>query len=213
MKLNTLLRICEFLSKVLGPAVEIVLHDLVENKILWIANGELTGRACGEESVPSTIRLLDEQATNTKRDYLLGYKSISVTGHPLRSSSLFIHDDTGLLHYSLCINQDISFLTSLQQYVDAALGAESTAVSGAPANQTIEEYTLSLIVSEVEKAKPFKLDSRESKMAILRSLDQKGVFEVHRAVPKVCDSLQIAPATLYKYLKEIRDGGKSAPDA
>ena len=42
-------------------------------------------------------------------------------------------------------------------------------------------------------------------MSILRRLDEKGVFEVRRAVPKVCELLGISQATLYKYLKEIKN--------
>ena len=71
--------------------------------------------------------------------------------------------------------------------------------------QTIEDLTFSVIVSEIEQAKPFSLDSREAKMSILRRLDEKGVFEVRRAVPKVCELLGISQATLYKYLKEIKN--------
>ncbi len=210
MNLEILLKICDFLSQALGSTTEVVLHDIIEDKIIFISNGDLTGRKLGERSEPHAIKIFNERALNSNKDYLIGYRSLSETGYALRSSSLFFSDEEGQLRYTLCINQDVTLVNTLQKFLESSFGTSSITASLKPASQTIEQYTLDMIVDEVESAKPFHMDSRESKIAILRSLDKKGVFEVHGSVPKVCEVLQMAPATVYKYLKEIRSEDSEA---
>ncbi|MEG2213530.1 MAG: helix-turn-helix domain-containing protein, partial [Clostridiales bacterium] len=153
----------------------------------------------------SSIRLLAERARELGGDQLIGYHSKSGGERKLRSSNLFIRDETGELRYTLCINQDVTALLQINDYLQKFTHNLLLEQPTAPQEQlTIEELTLNIILDEIEQAKPFSLDSREGKLTILKKLDEKGIFEVRHAVPKVCQLLEIAQATLYKYLKEIK---------
>ena len=74
----------------------------------------------------------------------------------------------------------------------------------------IQKMTQQVIVNAIEKMKPTSIDTRESKLEVLRQLELKGVFAVKDAVPNVCRLLSISQATLYNYLREIRSQDTAA---
>lgn len=197
--------VADFFALVMGPQTEVVVHDLKAGRILHIVNGFITGRQAGALDGLSGMKLLAQRADrSTTPGMTVGYSSTSKGARKLRCSNLFLRDEQGGLSYAICVNQDVSDLEALQRLVNSMACAAPEASPRREA-QTIEDLTFSVIVSEIEQAKPFSLDSREAKMSILRRLDEKGVFEVRRAVPKVCELLGISQATLYKYLKEIKN--------
>ena len=116
-----LIKFCDFLTHVMGPETEVVLHDK-EGFIIWIAQGHITGRAVGQQDLLPAMELVARQRALEGFDYTTGYKSFSRKGTPLRSSSLFFRDDEGKLDYVLCVNQDISAYVNLQQMLDAFIG-------------------------------------------------------------------------------------------
>ena len=70
-------------------------------------------------------------------------------------------------------------------------------------NADIEEIMTSIILEEVKHADVYKIETKSAKMAVLIRLYNRGVFKVKQAIPKVCEVLDIAQPTLYKYLKQI----------
>ncbi len=47
--------------------------------------------------------------------------------------------------------------------------------------------------------------SREDKIDLIARLDEKGVFQVKKAVPILADQLSLSRATVYNYLSEARN--------
>ena len=204
--LELLKQVGELFAALLGERAEVVIHDMESAQIVWIRNGSVTGRTVGRTEHNATIRFIEEQsARSDKTHYLAGYKSNVKNGKTLKSSNLFVKDENGELRYTMCINQDISQLEVMQGLLAQMTGTVSLTASVGEQEQTVEAITMRIILDEMERAKPFSLDSREAKLSILKRLEEKGVFDVRHAVPKVCELLQIAQATLYKYLKEIKD--------
>ena len=78
--------IVDFLGHVLGPDYEIALHELEDdsNRIIAIANGELTGRHIGS---PLSNKMLEFVAGNLyeTQNYVLNFESVSATGKTMRS--------------------------------------------------------------------------------------------------------------------------------
>lgn len=208
-QINYLSKITEFFSKIMGTDTEIVIHDLVLGEVVWIRNGQITGRNTGTKDDPTAMKVLAEQASHSSTpDMLVGYKSATKKSQKLRASSLFLPDENGNYRYAICVNQDISGLEAIQRYLSVMTSStmDDTKISAVDhTEESIESLTYNLILAEIEREKPFSLDSKETKISILRRLDEKGIFEVRRAVPTVCEILQIAQATLYKYLREIHN--------
>ena len=58
-----LIKFCDFLSHVMGPETEVVLHDR-NGYIIWIAGGHITGREVGQQDLLPAMELVARQ-----RDY------------------------------------------------------------------------------------------------------------------------------------------------
>lgn len=200
-----LIQFAQFMARVLGPSTEIALHNMTTGEIIFLENGIITGRQAGEKDDPATLRILWELAAHNK-DSVVGYRGQSTNSLPLRASNLFIRDRTGNLKYVLCANQNIAEIERFQNYLSFFTTArqpfsDDTAEEG----QSIDILTNNLIFSEIERMKHsgVDIDSRQARLTILKQLDEKGIFDVRKAVPKVCELLNISQATLYNYLKEI----------
>ena len=74
-----LIKFCDFISHLMGPQTEVVLHDRT-GKILWITGGEITGRAVGQQEQPSAMEMIARQQAAEGSDFCTGYKSFSRKG-------------------------------------------------------------------------------------------------------------------------------------
>ena len=196
-----LIKFCDFLTHVMGPETEVVLHDK-EGFIIWIAQGHITGREVGQQDLLPAMEMVARQRAMEGFDYTTGYKSFSRKGTPLRSSSLFFQDEDGRLDYVLCVNQDISAYVDLQQMLDAFIGDRPTVARVQP---ELDDVVMKMILGEIARLKPADIDSKEAKLRLIKRLNDKGIFGARGAVGTVCELLHIAQPTLYKYLQEIKE--------
>lgn len=199
-----LIKFCDFLTHVMGPETEVVLHDR-EGTIIWIAQGHITGREVGQQDLLPAMEMVARQRAMEGFDYTTGYKSFSRKGTPLRSSSLFFRDEDGRLDYVLCVNQDISAYVNLQQMLDAFIGDRPTVARVQPEQDTLDDVVMKMILGEIARLKPADIDSKEAKLRLIKRLNDKGIFGARGAVGTVCELLHIAQPTLYKYLQEIKE--------
>ena len=199
-----LIKFCDFLTHVMGPQTEIVLHDKA-GAIIWIAQGHITGREVGQQDLLPAMELAAKQRAAEGFDYTTGYKSFSRKGTPLRSSSLFFRDEAGTLAYTLCVNQDISAYVDLQQMLDAFIGDRPAVAQVQPEQDTLDDVVMKMILGEIAHMKPSDIDSKEAKLRLIRRLNEKGIFGARGAVGTVCELLHIAQPTLYKYLQESKE--------
>ena len=199
-----LIKFCDFLTHVMGPQTEIVLHDKA-GAIIWIAQGHITGREVGQQDLLPAMELVAKQRAAEGFDYTTGYKSFSRKGTPLRSSSLFFRDEAGTLAYTLCVNQDISAYVDLQQMLDAFIGDRPAVAQVQPEQDTLDDVVMKMILGEIARMKPSDIDSKEAKLRLIRRLNEKGIFGARGAVGTVCELLHIAQPTLYKYLQESKE--------
>ncbi len=205
-QIETIITILDFFSKVMGDDTEIVVHDLINSKIKWISNGHITGRAENDTDDPTTMNITRRHAMDPSfGDMLIGGNSYTKGTTHIRSSTFFLKDSEGNAQYAICINQDLTHIDAMQKYLENFSGGPiKTIESASQLDHSIETLTKQLIFAEIEREKPFSSDSREAKLAIIQRLEDKGVFEVKGSIPIVCEYLQIAQATLYKYLKEVK---------
>lgn len=200
---NILKYISVVIAALFGPSTEVVVHDMKKAEIIFIENGHVTGRELGDIEDLTTLTLLSQNAD--ENNALIGYLSNAKGNKPLKSSTVFIKDKDGKLMYTLCINQDISIYKAAQDllaHMTKTISLE--AIGENQGEETIKQITSKLIMEEISKAKPFSLESKEAKMKIIKKLDDRGVFDVKDAVPKVCELLSISQATLYNYQRELR---------
>jgi predicted transcriptional regulator YheO len=196
-------RFCAFLSQTLGEETEVVLHDDT-GRILWIANGHLTGREAGMQEQKDSMDLLAKQALAQQTDFCTGYKSFSRQGKPLKSSSFFVRGEDGEVKYILCVNQDISTYVALRDQMSRLIGEATMFQAPNPGTDSLNDVIMKMILEEMERSKPFDMDSREEKLRLIERLNSRGVFAARGATATVCELLHIAQPTLYKYLQKIK---------
>lgn len=195
------------LAKLMGNNTEIVLHDLIRKKIVFISNGHITGRSI-EYRLKENL-LIDAVLESVDEDgHAVGSRSKTSNGKILKVSHFVYYDDDHIPYAMICVNQDITHLEAFKKSLENYIGNEKTVISEPKSSENnthyIHQIVRNLIYDEMEKIKPIPLDTKEKKLEVLETLENKGVFDVKDSVPQVCEMLSISQATLYNYLRELR---------
>lgn len=199
-----LIKFCDFLTHVMGPETEVVLHDR-DGYIIWIAGGHITGREVGQQDLLPAMELVARSAGGRGLRLYHRVQELQPQGHALRSASLFLRDSQERLDYILCVNQDISAYVDLQQMLDTFIGDRPAVAQVQPEQDTLDDVVMKMILGEIARMKPADIDSKEAKLRLIKRLNEKGIFGARGAVGTVCELLHIAQPTLYKYLQEIKE--------
>lgn len=223
---NALIRqytlLVDFLGHILGPDYEVALHELTgdSNRIVAIANGQLTGRHIGS---PLSNRMLAFVAGKLyeKQDYVLDFASISASGKKMHCNTLFVKDNSGELVGLLCINFDASRYEELSERIMDLCGAaiRPAAPSGTrliadaadPVEQVEQQYPSSIagatasIVRSVVQHYPIPVErlTQDEKMEIMDVLNRRGVFLLKGSVSYVARELHSSEASIYRYLGKL----------
>jgi predicted transcriptional regulator YheO len=203
------------LTALFGPNVEVVLHDLknqpYDSTIIAIDNGHVTGRKVGDCGTNLGLAVLRAGDAGHPMEDQYNYVSQTDNGRVLRSSSVYIHDDSGAVVGALCINFDISDLMlaelSLGQICQNPFRADSSV------NHELREVfarnvgeLLDSLIQEVQQMinKPVSFMTKEDKFRALKYLDERGAFLIKKSGDKVARYFDISKYTMYSYLESIR---------
>jgi predicted transcriptional regulator YheO len=192
------------LHKLFGSFCEVVIHDFTdfEHSIIHI-EGNISNRSIGGAA---TDLLLTRASSGETDEDLYNYLTSLPGSGLMKSSTIFLRDETGQAYGAFCINFDISALVGfrnlLGDFVTTEDQAEVTELLSDDIYKTIQEI-LAETIYELDKELPIM--SREDKIALIARLDTKGVFRVKKAVPILADQLGLSRATVYNYLSEARN--------
>ncbi|HEX9463224.1 MAG TPA: PAS domain-containing protein [Alphaproteobacteria bacterium] len=204
-ELALLRRIAAAVAKLLAPYCEVVVHDFadLEHSIVHL-EGDITNRAVGGAA---TDLLMQRVRAGETADDLHCYRTRGPSNAAIKSSTVFLRDGAGGCRGAFCINLDISALDALQN----ALHQLTRTDTGDQVSETLSddiEHTVTQVVAQTVRTMDMRLPilGREQKIALIRRLDDKGVFQVQRAVPLLARTFGSSRATIYNYLKEARGG-------
>lgn len=212
----------EPLGRSLPPSMEVVLHDLARlpNSIVAVW-GDVTGRRVGD---PATDLLLEQASSGAFRD-MVGYRTRLPDGRSMRSTTVIIRDGSSSPVAALCVNSDLSVWQSLErmaslmtqpepELVGPAPDAEDGSGAGEVFARDVDELAAHLIHHSIrEQQVPVELMKKEHKLAVVRSLQGRGMFLLRDAVEMIAGSLHVTRFTIYNYLNEIaeeRDGADAS---
>ncbi len=171
-----------------------------------------TARRVGD---PATDVLLEQASTGVFRD-MVGYRSRLPDGRTLRSTTAIVRDSNGGPVAALCINADITVWQSIEELARSMTGSvapEPGAPSGEVFARDVDELAAHLIDEAIrEQRVPVELMKKEHKVAVVRTLRERGMFLLRDAVETVAAALGVTRFTIYNYLNEI-DARDAAPDA
>lgn len=203
----------EPLGRSLPPGTEVVLHDLslLPDSIVAVW-GEVTGRRVGD---PATDVLLEQASTGTFRD-MVGYRTRLPDGRTLRSTTAIVRTSVGDPVAALCINADVTVWQSVEELVRSMTGSvapQPEEPAGEVFARDVDELAAHLVHEAIrEQRVPVELMKKEHKLAVVRTLRERGMFLLRDAVETVAAALGVTRFTIYNYLNEIdaRDAADAA---
>ncbi len=202
-KYKFLIPLLKGIAQTLGSNCEVVLHDLnqLENSIVAIENGHVTGRKVGDPTTNLALEVLREGAE--KNEDMLNYMSTTKDGKMLKSSSIYIRDDEGKAIGSICINYNITDFVMVSNIINDFVSTENNVKE--TFSKDINDVLEALLEEAMEiVGKPVPFMNKEDKLLALEFLDKKGVFMIKRSIERVAQFLDVSKFTIYNYLEEIR---------
>ncbi|MCI1983889.1 MAG: PAS domain-containing protein [Bifidobacteriaceae bacterium] len=210
---EVMLPVMQAVSAAVGPSCELVLHDLsvgdLSKTVFAIVNGQVTGRVAGGPSTNLGIELFrDEQRDHDE----YGYEARTADGRELRSSSVYYRNSKGKIIAAFCVNVDLTpmqqAMFSLEQLLPPSDSKEKSDAREIIAPDISE--VLDGMISEAFDSigKPPAMMTKEDRTQIMRLLDERGVFQVKRAIDLVSQRMGISRVTAYTYLNESNVAGK-----
>ncbi len=197
----------DFIADSLGPNHEVVLHDVtnINESIVAIRNGEITGRKVGGPLTDLSFKLIKENAQSNK-DYVYNFGKTK-NGKRMKGSTYFIKDSNGKIVGMLGINTDISLYIDLQEQLRKFIGIEINAEKeevDENFSSSIEEIMEDMIAEVIGNLQvPVDRMDHVEKMEVVQTLSEKGVFLIKGSVGRVAEYLQTSEATLYRYINKV----------
>lgn len=195
--------IAEMISVMFGNECEVVVHDItnIENSIVYIYNGHVTGRQVGDTITDLGLKQL---RLSPDKDIISNYQSKTKDGKVLRCSTVLIRDDNQKTIAAMCVNYNITNLIGTLNVL------QNLALSNAEDVEErylrdINDY-LDIFLEETIKVvgKPVSEMQKEDKIKAIRYLDSKGAFLVKKSVDRIAKFLDVSKFTIYNYIDEVR---------
>jgi predicted transcriptional regulator YheO len=202
---DLLKRLADGIVAVFGDHCEVVIHDFrdLSHTVVYIA-GNLTGRSPG-----APAPFWKEEINDFKPDEL---NYLATKGSKtLKCSTIWIRNTSGNSIGAVCINVDYSELIwakeILEKMISSANDISQLVVNNTFARDVDELIDLSL-KSFLEEAHIPNITAitQEDKRRVVRSFDEKGIFNIRGAAQKVANVLNLSRASIYNYRSSQKIG-------
>ena len=206
--LELLKRIANALALQFGTNCEVVIHDLTgddpENTIACIENGHVSKRDA--KAGPSRIVL--DAMREGRRDLPDHYNYLTKTndGRILRSSSVYIKDESGKATGIFCINHDLTDLMMAQSVINNFVqrGGPGKEPERIPTN--VNELLDDLLEKSVQLVgKPVAMMNKDDKVRAIAFLNEAGALLITKSGDKIAKYFGISKYSLYAYLDSSSD--------
>lgn len=200
---NSLCSLAHAIALHYGKSCEVAVHDLTvsnaaDSSIIYIENGEVTGRKVGDGASAVVLEELSQAEQN--REDRIGYFTKTSDGKVLKSTTVYIRDDKGRAIAIFSVNHDITALS-----VAAASLTELTAPSVASEPEKITPHVGELLDELLWKSteligKPVSLMNKDDKQRAVRWLNGKGALLITKSGDRIAKYFGISKFTLYSYI-------------
>ncbi|MBN2794914.1 MAG: PAS domain-containing protein [Clostridia bacterium] len=188
-----------------GSNCEVVLHDFsdLKNSIVVIENGKVTGRDMSSSMTDFSLQQV--KAGKTQKD-IINYSGKGSDGRTIKSTTMFIRDDSDKVIGCLCINFDATEFAIAKRALSELLDFGQEETKEEPSSKKINEVLKEVVQAKIDDmGKPIAYLNKDEKVHIVNDLDAQGVFLIKGAIDYVADILCVSRYTIYNYLDETRD--------
>lgn len=203
LTLDSLEQIATAIATQFGDGCEVVIHDLktrdIENSIVFIINGHVTGRQLGDGPSGVVLDFLNRHPDSLEDEY--GYLTKTSDGHILKSSTCYIRDEHGDIHYVLGINYDITTLAMMENALHSLTSPVIKDEQPREITHNVNDLLDHLIEESVRLVgKPVPMMTKDDKITAIRFLNESGAFLITKSGDKVAGYFGISKYTLYNYI-------------
>ncbi|MYE26848.1 MAG: hypothetical protein F4X87_06470 [Chloroflexi bacterium] len=191
------------IAKLFPPHCDAVIHDFddLERSIIHI-EGNISGRKVGGGA--TDLLLTQARNGNTVRDFY-NYQTFLPNGREMKSCTMFLRDDDGRAYGAFCINLDIGIFAGFHRMLGDFLTLESDSEVSETLSDDIQRTIHIMLIEAVnEIGAELPIMSKADKIDLIARLDEKGAFQVKRAVPLIAEELGLSRSTIYNYLTKAR---------
>lgn len=188
-------------AALLFPHAEVVVHDLHTQTVVHIANN-ISKRQLGDDSA------LEDLPDDLDSGSRLGpYEKLNWNGQKIRSISSVMRDEHGRPEALVCINLNVSVLEQAKEALELFFQASRLL----PQPEALfrddwqERINTFLHAWLAERGLSLNRLDREHKRALVEALHGEGAFRGKSAYDYVANVLGMGRATVYKYVKLVRE--------
>lgn len=186
-----------------GKSCEVAVHDLTddnaaEHSIIYIENGEVTGRAVGDGA--SSV-VLEQLSGDHPAEDRVGYFTKTSDGKILKSSTTYICDENGRVIAIFSINHDITALSVASAALTEMVRPSDNSGEVEKITPHVGELLDELLWKSTELiGKPVSMMNKDDKMRAIRYLNSKGALLITKSGDKIAKYFGISKFTLYSYI-------------
>jgi len=194
--------IADGIAALFFPYAEVVIHDLHDQTVLYLANN-LSRRETGDDSTP-------EEIDHPARERVIGpYEKLNWDGRRMRCVSNMLLDDSGQPAGVMCINFNIAVFEEVRSTLD--LFIKGTGIVTQPEELFRDDWQdrINTFLHTWLRERQIGINAltREHKREIVEALHAQGAFRGRSSANYVAAVLTMGRATVYKILKQMKEGG------
>lgn len=192
MDIQVYKNIASALVRLMAPMVEVVIHNLESNTILFI-EGNLSGRKIGDPSMINRTILEEDLHTFV-------YHKFHTDGRLVKSISVAL--DNNLL---MCINCDISIVATVHEFTQQLLQQHNTRRPKSLFKDEWQDKIITTVHAYIQqRIWNFKNLNSKQKKEIVIYLFKEGAFNQKNAADYIAQVLDMGRATVFNYIKEVK---------
>ena len=211
LTLESLVMIAHGIARQFGNDCEVCIHDLqandLEHTICYIINGHVSGRKIGDGASKIVLETLEALKKGDNVSDHLGYRTHTSDGRILKSSTIFLKDESGKYRFILGINHDMTNFINAQSALSNVV--ENIETSSEDIYGQIPLSVNDLLDNLIEQSvklvgKTPALMTKDEKVKAIKFLQDAGAFLITRSGDKISQFFGISKFTLYSYIDQAK---------
>jgi len=211
LTLESLVMIGHGIARQFGNDCEVCIHDLqandLEHTICYIINGHVSGRKIGDGASKIVLETLEALKKGDNVSDHLGYRTHTSDGRILKSSTIFLKDESGKYRFILGINHDMTNFINAQSALSNVV--ENIETTGEDIYGQIPLSVNDLLDNLIEQSvklvgKTPALMTKDEKVKAIKFLQDAGAFLITRSGDKISQFFGISKFTLYSYIDQAK---------
>lgn len=211
LTLESLVMIAHGIARQFGNDCEVCIHDLqandLEHTICYIINGHVSGRKIGDGASKIVLETLEALKKGDNVSDHLGYRTHTSDGRILKSSTIFLKDESGKYRFILGINHDMTNFMNAQSALSNIV--ENIETTGEDIYGQIPLSVNDLLDNLIEQSvklvgKTPTLMTKDEKVKAIKFLQDAGAFLITRSGDKISQFFGISKFTLYSYIDQAK---------